>query len=94
MSRAAVFDVLAEFKSAFGVTVGNFVVGYQQYHISGISVASDPDYRKLLLANDGWVFYGLKDELWYEPFYSDVTIYFRNDRIERIEHQHFPIPLP
>ena len=94
MTRQAVFDVLADFKSAFGVTVGNFVVGYQQYRISGIPVASDPDYRKLLIANDGWQFNGLKDELWYEPFYSKVTIYFRNDRIERIEHWHFQFELP
>ena len=60
--------------------------------------ANAPDYRNLILANDGWKFYGLKEEVWYEPilspFYSTVTIYFRNDRIERFEHWHLPFELP
>ena len=60
--------------------------------------ANAPDYRNLILANDGWQFYGLKEEVWYEsilsPFQSGVTIYFRNDRIERIEHEYFLLELP
>ena len=94
MSREAVFDTLTEFESIFEMAVGNFVVGYQKFRTTRAGFDDDPDYRNLLLANDAWKFRGLKEELWYEPFYSNVTIIFRNDRIERIMHSHFPFELP
>ncbi|NKB50202.1 MAG: hypothetical protein GKS02_12670 [Alphaproteobacteria bacterium] len=100
MARDTVFDAIANFDTEFEVSVGNFVVGEQKFREMrrGEFKKNDPDYRDLILANDGWQFTGLKDQVWYtpiaEPFYSRVTIYFRNDRIERIEHFHLPFELP
>ena len=100
MSKEAVFDALEKFETNFRLTVGNFVVGYRQPRVTittARALAKDPDYQKLILTNDGWQFHGLEREIWYglflSPFQSEVTIYFRNDRIERIEHEHFPFDI-
>ena len=98
--RGQIFDTIAAFETPFDVSVGNFVVGYQRFYVMDRKEirANDAQYEELILANDGWRFNGLKDEIWYapiiEPWTSIVTIYFREDRIERIEHEHFPIELP
>lgn len=95
MSREGVFDAIGKIKSSFRVSVSNFVVGYQRFRWmrQREREANAPDYRNLIFANDGWQFYGLKEEVWYEsilsPDQSGVTIYFRNDRIEHIEHEYF-----
>jgi hypothetical protein len=47
----------------------------------------------LLLRTDVWKFDGLDELVWYDPWYSQVTLYFKNNALERIEHWAFPFEL-
>jgi hypothetical protein len=92
-SRQKVFEVICDFASDHETTVGNFVVGEQELRVGAQPLWTD-EYRGLLLDNDAWRFEGLQDQVLYDPFYSTVTLYFRKDRLERIEHWAFPFELP
>lgn len=100
-TRDAVFGGISKFETRFLQEVRNFVVGENQFREippANKVDANDLEYQKLVLFNDGWRFSGLKEEVWYEPILSPVestvTVYFRNGRIERIEHWHLPVELP
>jgi len=93
MSRNDAFKILSGSALELDRTVSNFVVGEQYFRelsFRGRSEIDSTAYRDLILANNAWKFYGLKEEIWYSswtnPFYSTVTLYFESDRLERIEH--------
>jgi hypothetical protein len=94
MPRHEAMQSILEFGRAHDIKVENFVAGWQELRIQ-----TDPDirsesYRALLLRNDSWEFEGLKEEVWYDPFYSQVRLFFREGRLQRIEHFVFPFELP
>ena len=75
------------------IYVSNFVVGEQEWRMSFKGTMTDSA-RDLLLRSDAWKFDGLEDEVWYNPYYSQVNLFFKNGKLERIEHWVFPIELP
>lgn len=59
---------------------------------------STSNYEQLLLSNDEWYFYGLRELAWYSwfdtPFNSLVRLHFDDDRLYWIEHYHSPNEMP
>ena len=93
MLKQVVFELISEFGKLHQLAVGNFVVGWQEFSENPKLIGTQP-FRELLLRNDAWSFEGLKDLVWYKPYYSQVTLYFKDGRLERIEHYKFPFDLP
>lgn len=58
----------------------------------------DPSYSAFVRDAPGWSFTGLNHLIWYSsfaaPHYSRVSLFFENDRLQRIEHFHGPMELP
>jgi len=79
-----VLDAIADVADDREVSAGVFVVGYQPYRTGEKS--DKPGFESLLMASQAWRFDGLEDQLYLNPFYSRVTLYFRSDHLERIEH--------
>lgn len=58
----------------------------------------DPSYSTFVNDASGWRFTGLHHLIWYSsfvpPYYSRVSLFFENDRLQRIEHFHGPKEMP
>ncbi|MEZ5564034.1 MAG: hypothetical protein R3F24_00320 [Gammaproteobacteria bacterium] len=80
----AVLDAIASVADDRVVSVGVFVVGYEPYRTGEKS--DKPGFKSLLMAPQAWRFDGLNEQLYLDPFYSRVTLYFRSEHLERIEH--------
>jgi hypothetical protein len=94
MTRKEVYDRLAGFDTPFPLTAENFIPGYQEFRVKGIPNPWTDEFKALLLRTNTWQFQGLKELLWYKPYYSTVTLYFHDNKLKRIEHYHFPVELP
>lgn len=96
--RTEVYDRLANFHTPFPLSVGNFVPGYQKFRVKGFSGTPmthwTDEFRALLMRTDTWKFEGLKELVWYTPYYSTVTLRFRGGKLIRIEHFRFPFEVP
>lgn len=85
-SRTGVYKTIITFDTNLSKQAGNFLVGYQEYRINYDKRMSQA-YKDLILANETWEFYGLKELSKYsDPFNSTVTLYFENNRLSRIKH--------
>jgi hypothetical protein len=92
MKRSEIYSAIISFDTKFVITVGNFLVGVQRGSAKGNY--SEDEYYALLMSADAWKFDGLRDLLLFEHFYSDVTRYFDEDRLSRIEHWRFLFETP
>ena len=92
MNRHEVYKLLDGFDDFHSMQVGNFVVGYQEFRIG--KNKSREEYNALLLRNNAWRFEGLRDLLWYDHFYSKVKVYFKEEKLIKIEHEKFPFEMP
>jgi len=92
-SRDDVYKTIIAFDTKLSKQVGPFVVGLQEFRTG--KNKSEPEFRKLILANDAWQFDGLKQLSRYKnPFYSRVTLYFSGDRLSKIRHWSAPYEMP
>jgi hypothetical protein len=91
-TRSYTYKVLLGFRSAYRLDVGTFVVGYQRFVVA--NRFAGPDYDAMLLQNSAWTFDGLKNMVWFKPFYSRVTLYFKDGKLSSIHHWRFPVELP
>ena len=90
--RNEVYKLLDNFDDGHSMQIGNFVVGYQEFRTG--KNKSQEEYNTLLLRNNAWSFEGLRDLLWYDHFYSKVNVYFKDDKLIKIEHEKFPFEMP
>lgn len=95
-SRETVYRVISNNQNDCDIQVGNFVVGYQEFRIRRNNKSKDSDeYKELLMANDAWKFNGLKSlSKYHDPYYSDITLYFNNDKLIKIVHWSSPYEMP
>jgi hypothetical protein len=82
--ESALLDAIASVADDRVVSAGVFVVGYQPYRTGEKS--DKAGFESLLMASQAWRFDGLEEQLHFDPFYSRVTLYFRSEHLERIEH--------
>jgi hypothetical protein len=86
------FDAISTVGADHHISVGVFVVGYQPFY-SGEKSDADA-FEALLMANDSWRFEGLREELWLDHYYSQVTLVFAADTLSHIEHWRFLFEMP
>ncbi len=99
MSRNDVFERIA------GNETG--VKAYVSTHVARVDIFDTQPYERRLVDSSysdfvhdtsGWSFTGLHHLLWYSsfvtPYYSRVSLFFENNRLQRIEHFHGPTELP
>lgn len=88
-SRAEAYKVILSFDTTLSKSVGNFVVGLQEFRVG--QSTSVQAYRELLLSNNTWQFEGLRELSKYKnPFYSTVTLHFQDGRLSKIKHWSAP----
>jgi hypothetical protein len=87
MDHAAVFDAIKSYETKQKIVIEPFVVGYQKMRGSD-SVPWEGEYRALMMANDEWRFEGLAGEVWFPVRRSQVSLYFRDGKLARIEHRY------
>ena len=87
MDHAAVFDVIKSFQTTKKIVVEPYVTGYERMRGSD-SVPWEGEYRALVMANDEWRFEGLAREVWYPVRRSEVSLFFRDGSLVRIEHRY------
>lgn len=92
IARDALYKLLNGFDSSLSMQLGNFVVGYQSFRVN--KNAPQKEYQALLLSNNAWSFTGLRDLLWLNHYYSNVKVYFKDEKLIKIEHWRFLVELP
>lgn len=92
-NRDEVYKVIIAYDTQLSKQIGNFIVGYQEFHVG--KDKPKQDYRSLILSNDAWKFEGLKELSKYNnPYYSNVTLYFKEGRLSKIKHWSEKYELP
>ena len=92
-SRADVYQAIVEFETELHKSVGNYFLGFGYCNTDEEwSIAS---YKTFLLDNDAWRFYGLKElSRFNNPFYSDVKLYFYEEKLSKVVHWSAPYEVP
>lgn len=90
MTRNEVYEKILNYRTTLSKQIGNFLI------ISNtIGPASLDQQKAVLLQSNGWRFSGLEQQSKYSaPYYSEVTIGFKNNAITEIKHWSSPHELP
>lgn len=91
-TRSDTYRTLLAFRSPYRLDVGTFVVGYQKFVEA--KRFDGPDYDAMLLRCSAWSFSGLKNLVWFKPYYSVVTLYFEDGKLKSIRHWRSPFEVP
>ncbi len=91
-TRIDTYKTLLDFRTSYSLEVGNFIVGYQKFIEAHRFEGSD--YDAMLMQNSAWQFTGLRDLVWFNPYYSEVTLYFDGNKLKKIRHWRFPFEVP
>tara|TARA_R110001583_G_scaffold112684_2_gene262590 strand:+ start:190206 stop:190880 length:675 start_codon:yes stop_codon:yes gene_type:complete len=99
MSRSDVFERIAGNETGLKAFVSTHVAHVDIFDAQSYERRQvDPSYSDFVRDNSGWSFTGLHHLIWYSsfvaPHYSQVSLFFENDRLQRIEHFHGPVELP
>lgn len=99
MSRNDVFERIAGNETGLKAYVSTHVARLDNFEAQSYERRLvDPSYSAFVRDASGWSFTGLHHLIWYSsfaaPHYSRVSLFFQNDRLQRIEHFHGPTGLP
>lgn len=99
MSRSEVFERIAGNETGLKAYVSTHVARIDIFDAQSYEQRLvDPSYSEFVRDGSGWRFDGLNHLIWYSsftaPHYSRVSLFFENDRLQRIEHFHGPTELP